>query len=348
MQISKDSLIFVGDVSLSGQKGIRLTAPSWFLDMPIIVNLEGALVTDTRKYLSDKLVVNSFKCIDSYYKNLDVSFNLANNHILDNKDISETLNNLKKLRKPYFGAGECLEDASKPLIMNELIVLTFGWSVIECPSASKRKPGVNPLKETHVKSELLKYKQQFPNKKVVILFHWDYELEKYPMPSQRRLAFELIDLGCDLIVGAHPHRVQGYEIYKGKPIIYSIGNWLFEQNVFVNGKLKFPDFCNLQLAFEYSLSGDHMCHFFENDTETSEVKYLFSEPLDSSVTLNELSPFKGMSFSDYDNFFKRERHHKKLIPVYFSNNNKYSILFKNAFNYFRTLGINWLVRVGLK
>ena len=44
-------------------------------------------------------------------------------------------------------------------------------------------------------------------------------------------------------------------------IIYSLGNWMFRQNIYWKGKLKFPDFCNFQLAFEFSNKGNHKYHF---------------------------------------------------------------------------------------
>ena len=50
------------------------------------------------------------------------------------------------------------------------------------------------------------------NLKFLLFFHWNYELEAYPMPYQRAFMLsELIDLGFDLIVGGHPHRIQGFE-----------------------------------------------------------------------------------------------------------------------------------------
>ena len=50
------------------------------------------------------------------------------------------------------------------------------------------------------------------------------------MPEQREFAYNLIDNGVDVILGHHPHQFQGIEIYKGKPIFYSLGNFIFDQN----------------------------------------------------------------------------------------------------------------------
>ena len=55
--------------------------------------------------------------------------------------------------------------------------------------------------------------------------------------KDRSLANSLIDLGVDAVICSHTHRVQGAEIYQGKPIIYGLGNWIFPQHKFWNGNL---------------------------------------------------------------------------------------------------------------
>lgn len=62
---------------------------------------------------------------------------------------------------------------------------------------------------------------------VVVSFHWGIERSIYPSPSQRWLARRAVDCGADIVVGHHPHCLQGVEIYKGKPILYSLGNLVF-------------------------------------------------------------------------------------------------------------------------
>ena len=57
--------------------------------------------------------------------------------------------------------------------------------------------------------------------------HWGWEDEGYPSERQRVFARRMLDAGADMVVGSHPHVTQGAEIYKGKPIVYSLGNFLF-------------------------------------------------------------------------------------------------------------------------
>lgn len=65
---------------------------------------------------------------------------------------------------------------------------------------------------------------------VVVYYHWGIERDKEPMESQRNIAKETIDSGADLVVGSHPHVLQGIETYKGKKIVYSLSNFCFGGN----------------------------------------------------------------------------------------------------------------------
>lgn len=62
----------------------------------------------------------------------------------------------------------------------------------------------------------------------IVYVHWGNEFINYPSTQQKRFAHWLVDVGFDLIVGMHPHILQGYEVYKGCYIFYSLGNFLFD------------------------------------------------------------------------------------------------------------------------
>lgn len=346
-------MIFVGDLSLGIAPGIKVDYPESLADKHWIINLEGSLVKNTESFFSKKLVVNDYTVVKDFCDGIDISFCLANNHILDNNKIEETITNLKELNYDYFGAGCDIDEARKPLLIYndgdvEFVILGFGWNVIECKLAGKNKPGVNPLNEDNVLSEINYYRNLYHDAKIVAYFHWDYELEKFPMPNQRMLSFRAIDAGCDCIIGTHPHRIQGLEIYKGKPIVYSLGNWAFQQEVFVSGKLKFPDFCLDEMAFEYCKSGNHKCHFFRYNKADNSVKYMRTDEYNASAYLENLTPFKGMTNFEYNEWFKINRHHKNFIPVYNAGETVLTTRVKDFINSVRTLGINTLVKVGLK
>lgn len=80
-----------------------------------------------------------------------------------------------------------------------------------------------------IKNEISKIKND-PDQRVIIFPHWGVEYEPIHSSQQERLAHEWIDAGADLVIGAHPHVIQDAELYKGKPIFYSIGNLLFDQD----------------------------------------------------------------------------------------------------------------------
>lgn len=65
---------------------------------------------------------------------------------------------------------------------------------------------------------------------VIVSFHWGIERENYPDENQVNLAHSAIDHGADLVLGHHPHVLQGIEVYNGKNIVYSLGNFCFGGN----------------------------------------------------------------------------------------------------------------------
>jgi poly-gamma-glutamate synthesis protein (capsule biosynthesis protein) len=65
---------------------------------------------------------------------------------------------------------------------------------------------------------------------VIVLPHWGEEYDHVAHAGQREAAYAFIDAGADVVVGGHPHVVQGHEVYRGKAIFYSLGNFMFDQN----------------------------------------------------------------------------------------------------------------------
>ncbi len=69
---------------------------------------------------------------------------------------------------------------------------------------------------------------------VIVSLHWGYEYVPFPSPEQVEIGRKLIDCGADIIFGGHPHVLQSYEIYKGKPLVYSLGNFIFDHTYIKN------------------------------------------------------------------------------------------------------------------
>jgi poly-gamma-glutamate synthesis protein (capsule biosynthesis protein) len=77
--------------------------------------------------------------------------------------------------------------------------------------------------------EVTRYKT--PANVVVVSFHWGLEGKRQVIPLQRKLGRLAVDAGADLVLGTHPHVIQGIETYAGRHIVYSLGNFVFGGNV---------------------------------------------------------------------------------------------------------------------
>ncbi len=158
---------------------------------------------------------------------------LANNHILDfgRGPLTETLKALEGAGIAHVGAGEDL-DAAKALKTFEIQGKTLGFlgasRVIPEGSwnASRYNSGVfTTYDATQLVEEIRKAKESCDF--VVVLVHWGIERNTFPEDYQKTLACQYIDAGADVVIGSHPHVLQGIEYYQGKPIFYSLGNFIF-------------------------------------------------------------------------------------------------------------------------
>lgn len=130
----------------------------------------------------------------------------------------------------YTGAGMNLSEALRPMILNmeehKIIIQNYGWNIEETVYATNKSAGCAPRKERIILEQIRKYKS-IPDSILVNIYHWGFEYNLYPMPFDIDLAHKAIDVGCDLIIGHHPHNIQPKEKYKEKSIYYSLGNFYF-------------------------------------------------------------------------------------------------------------------------
>ncbi len=173
-------------------------------------------------------------------KQLDFDIvSLANNHYFDLglDGAKHTIQLLDELGVQHIGAGNNIKEASAPVIKvvhdKKIAFLAFcdkentGW----CPWATKTDPGVNPMDDDYVVSEIKKHKQQ--NDFVVVLCHWGKEHTWTTTPRVYRLTKKMMKAGANLILGSHPHRVQPVVNYKNASVAYSMGNFLFPDRLLV-------------------------------------------------------------------------------------------------------------------
>lgn len=156
---------------------------------------------------------------------------LANNHVMDYGDsgLLDTMTNLNESSFLITGAGTDAETASRPLVTNirgiRLAVIGLCDLPYEDTYARSNGPGIARASVSRVQSIMKQYDQW--NDIVAVSIHWGDEYSDYPGRDQVALAHDLIDAGVDIIIGHHPHVYQGVEIYKNRPVIYSLGNFLF-------------------------------------------------------------------------------------------------------------------------
>ena len=158
---------------------------------------------------------------------------IANNHIGDAQDagILQTIANLKKRGLKYSGAGKDETAARKAAILeaNGTKVGILAYDAI-APSyhAAKGEPGSAKLTIKNVRADVKAARKAGAD--VVIVFpHWGAEYKYSPFANQQRLARRILDAGADMIIGNHAHYAAAVEIYKGKPIWYALGNFVFDQ-----------------------------------------------------------------------------------------------------------------------
>ena len=162
---------------------------------------------------------------------------LANNHALDfgPDALIDTFATLDDAGVAYVGAGETKERAEEAVFVEaggrkvgvlsaSRVIPVVEWNIENC------QPG---LFCTYDSTRLVQRIKEIETQcdYVVVFVHWGKEKKAYPEEYQHNLAKQYIDAGADLVIGNHAHVPQGIEYYKGVPIVYSLGNYIFNPNM---------------------------------------------------------------------------------------------------------------------
>lgn len=314
----------------------------------ILLNCEGYLVEENHGV--DNTVFNNVELYKNLSKEFNIILNLANNHTMDVPfGISQSLSLAKKHEIPTVGGGLNLDQACEAYILMEsgveISIISAGWDIIGCKPATQSLEGVAPLCSNRLINQVKEEKNK--GRKVVVYLHWDYELEIYPMPTHRTLAKRLIDNGADIILGCHSHCLQGFEKYKNKYIFYGLGNSAFDERYYFNGKLTFPEFCKVGLAVQWNPITEQVQiskTIYEDNHITVDM---FNYP-EECMELKNLSSFSSLNDSDYVKFFKKYRRKKKILPIFYEDDNSLSYRLKKFFLTMRTFVIKQMFLFGLK
>ena len=243
-------LNFIGDIALSHGLVAQFSAKQFSWDelcidgdmvignfeFPYSENKDSHFDTSYLGHLAPK---GSLALIDN--SPVDV-YSIANNHIMDwgIEGLLTTKKILQSTGAQVFGAGMDQEEASKPAIIDhEGIKIGF---LAYCKkgefSATQSSPGAALLERNIVCKEVSSLKASVDH--VLVNLHWGTEFSDYPYPPDIEISHNIIDAGASAIIGHHPHVVQGLEAYKGCPIFYSLGSFIYDpwgERVFVDRQI---------------------------------------------------------------------------------------------------------------
>ena len=195
-----------------------------------VANLECAACDSTCKPVDKKFNFRANpEWISSLYKNGITHLVLANNHSFDfgEDGIKQTVSNLQHTGIKPIGYSQNNNTASEPTILhkgNDSVAI-FSSCFLKMNNRSVSSENASTLTE-----KISAFKLKHPAYILLVCLHWGIEMDNRPSEEQIQQAHQLIDAGADAILGHHPHVVQPIELYKGKYIFYSLGNFIFDNH----------------------------------------------------------------------------------------------------------------------
>lgn len=246
------NLIFAGDTMMDGsvKEAIRRHGADYpFTQIKVevskadyaVLNLETSVTEASDKDLNQRFNFKSEAGSLDGIKHAGFDMvSLGNNHVLDYKEkgLRDTLKNVEKAGLRHVGAGLNEEEAFRfEIVQLNGATVKIGAVTRFMPTtawkATDKKPGVASAYEPDKILAAIRAASKDADY-VLIFIHWGVENTTSPQPWQRKLAADMLDAGASAVIGSHPHVLQGFEFHKGKPIAYSIGNFLFPD--YVKGK----------------------------------------------------------------------------------------------------------------
>lgn len=219
---------------------------------------------------------------------------LANNHALDYGPdaLMDTFATLDDAGIDYVGAGENLDRAKAPIyyeigdkkiayLASSRVIFAMDWY------ATDDRPG---MVGTYDPAQLIESIEEASANSdyVVVYVHWGVERNHHPEKYQKSFAKAYIDAGADIVIGCHPHVMQGIEIYKGKPIAYSLGNYWFNASKRESGLLKLYIDTDGSLRTQLlPAMNDNTYTYLITDEKSKKAYYDFMEEISFDITFDE-------------------------------------------------------------
>ena len=313
-------MIFCGDLVFPAEFSDEILSldSSRFWSESKFINFESSIRLGSAKKMTQGIALQSSKSVVDFLQGVSATgVSFANNHFFDYAvDFSEQRDFLLHYGISSIGAGENKQQASQVYFNEEdnIAVIAFGWHVIGCAAASDNNAGVNPHNYKWVQACVERTRQVYPQAKLVVVFHWNYEFEQYPQPADRSFAFHLIDCGVDAIIGHHAHIIQGFEYYQGKPVFYGLGNLYFPNGEYDGTRLEFPETVNFGLSV--GINDDGVQAYITEFSENRRLAVIEQGHPETIERLMQVSQFSGLSHKEYIEYFKEHRVKDKLLPIY--------------------------------
>ena len=175
--------------------------------------------------------------------------NLANNHAIDQgrDGLMDTRRNIIAAGMTPVGAGRDMEEAAQPVLLASLRtrpeepvrrvwLLSSVRLMLENFAYLADRPCVSQEPMDTLLRRVGRLRHSDPQAVIIVSLHWGGEHTLKPVPAQRLDARRLIDAGADALVCHHTHTLQTVETYRGRPIYYSIGNFIFDQQRPLNSR----------------------------------------------------------------------------------------------------------------
>jgi len=234
------SLIVVGDIMLGGRTNkviaehgadypFAAVLPSLRRASSVLGNLEGPFAQKARRERRNYSYRVNAELAPSLARAGIHVVTLANNHLLDcgRAGVLETLEVLTAAGVAPLGAGVDEKAAHTAVIRQQgrrrIGFLGYYWNRRCAATAVLPGSAMDPPEALEADIRSLRDRVD----RVVVTFHWGIPYEREPSPSDRAKAHFAVECGADVVVGHHPHIVQPFEIYRGYPIFYSVGNFAF-------------------------------------------------------------------------------------------------------------------------
>ena len=326
-----------------------------------VVNLECSVTNDC----SAKPIRKAGEALRNNDKVLDLArsmgfdaVTLANNHFADfgQSAVKESLELIESRNLDHVGAGINLCDSQKILYktFNGINVAFINACEHEFTIATSTKGGCNPLNAISLYYSIMEAKQKAQN--VIVIIHGGHEGYQLPSPRMQQLYHFFVDVGASVVVNHHQHCYSGYEIYKGCPVFYGLGNFSFDEKGVRNStwnegymvKLQFNDTVSFELIpyiqnneiTGITLMDDEQVKVFQDKVKG--LNGIISDPgrleeameqMTESVRDKYMRPLKPYQYGPLlkmvNCHFVPNKLANKLLPVYMTPERK--LLFKSYF-----------------